>query len=42
MLFRSGHFLELGNNGMAVMGVDLASFDSADSLAKSVVQTLQI
>ena len=40
--YRSDHFLELGNNGMAVMGVDLASFDSADSLAKSVVQTLQI
>ena len=40
--YRSDHFLELGNNGMAVMGVDLASFDSADSLATSVIQTLQI
>lgn len=39
---RADHFLNFGDSGMAVIGVDLYSLDDADVLARNVVSSLEI
>lgn len=38
---RADHFFNFENSGMAVVGVDLTSLDSADALARDVVSSLE-
>lgn len=39
--YRSDHFLTYDGYGMAVLGIDLSSLEAADSLARSVIPTIQ-
>ncbi len=38
---RADHFLNFGDSGMAVIGIDLYSLDDADALARDVVGSLE-